>query len=80
MNLVLAQEELWYPSREKLKNAAQVNYQVEEVLDSAHYLSMIADRDSLDLLEDEEELACHIVQRVEHFVHEVCRPLVIKLQ
>ena len=54
MNLVLAQEELWYPSREKLKNAAQVNYQVEEVLDSAHYLSMIADRDSLDLLEDEE--------------------------
>lgn len=61
MDLVLAQEELWDPSGQQFQNTAQVDYQVQEILDSPHDLRMISDRHSLDLFEDKEQFACHIV-------------------
>ena len=80
MDLVFAQEELGDPSRQKLQYTAQIYYQVQIVLDSAQDLRMIADRHSFDLFENKEQFTGHIVERIEDFVHEVGRALLVEIQ
>lgn len=41
---------------------------------------MIADRHSFDLFENKEQFTGHIVERIEDFVHEVGRALLVEIQ